>query len=74
MPVGVQNLLRVRVCGAYMDEGPKFAKQGSFFSADFPQTRVGFPEIGKMQSKMGSFPPKFIIKVGVMAGFGNRRG
>ena len=38
---------------------------------DFPQTWVGFPEIGKKLSKMGTFPPKFIIKVGIIATVGN---
>ena len=42
-----------------------------FFLADFPQTRMGFPEICKILSKMGSFPPKFIIKVGTTATIGD---
>ena len=32
---------------------------------------VGFPEIGKKLSKMGSFPPKIIVKVGMTATVGN---
>ena len=33
---------------------------------------VSFQELGKKFSKMGSFPPKFIIKVGMTATVGNR--
>ena len=35
---------------------------------------MGFPEIGKQLSKMGSFPPKFIIKMGMTATVLIRRG
>ena len=44
--------------------GSKILSTWDPFSADF---WVGFPEIGKKSSKMGSFPPKFIIKVGMTA-------
>ena len=45
--------------------GPKFSKQGSPFRRIFLKTWAGLPEISKNLSKMGSFPPKFIIKVGM---------
>ena len=67
-------MLRVRVCVAHMGGflGPKFSKQGSLFDS-FSKTWVGFPDCGKKLSKMGSFPPKFIIKVGIMATFGSQK-
>ena len=61
-------MLRVRVYATHMGGffGPKSSKQGSLF-ARFSLNMGGFPEIGKRLSKMGSFPPKFIIKVGMTA-------
>ena len=37
-PGGVHKMLRVRVCTAHMGGflGPKFSKQGSLLTADFP--------------------------------------
>ena len=66
-------MLRVRVCAAHMGGllGPKFSKQGSLFGRFSLNMGVGVPEIGKKLSKMGSFPRKFIIKVGMMATIGN---
>ena len=46
--------------------GPKFSRRGSLFRR-FSLNMGGYPEIGKKLSKMGSFPPKFIIKVGMTA-------
>ena len=34
---------------------------------------MGFPEVGKRCQKMGSFPPKFIIKVDMIASFSNQK-
>ena len=44
---GVDNMLRVRVCAAHMGGilGPKGTRVP--FSANFPQTRVDYPEIGE---------------------------
>ena len=46
--------------------------KGPFFGR-FSLNIGGFPDIGKIFSKMGSFPPKFIIKVGMTATVGNYR-
>ena len=66
-------MLRVRVCAAHMGRflGPEFSKQGSLFRQIFPDTWVAYPEIGEKWPKVGGFPPKFIIKVGMTASFGN---
>ena len=73
-------MLRVRVCAAHVGGfvGPKFSKQGSFFRQIFLKW-VWFREIGNKFSKISSnifcsFPPKFIIKVGMTAPFGNKKG
>ena len=44
--------------------------KGPFFGR-FSLNMDGFPEIGKKLSKMGNFPPKFIIKVGITATVSN---
>ena len=44
--------------------------KGPFFGR-FSLNMGGFPEIGKNVQKMGSFPPKFIIKVNMTATVGN---
>ena len=36
-------------------------------SADFPESWMGFPEIGKILPKIDGLPPKFIIKEGITA-------
>ena len=46
-----------------LDKGPFFGR--------FSLNMDGFPEIGKKLSKIGSFPPKFIIKVGMTAAVSN---
>ena len=49
---------------------PKSQNKGPFFGK-FSIKRVGYPEIGEKLQKMGGFPPKFIIKVGMTARLGN---
>ena len=65
-------MLRVRVCAAHMGGffGPKFSKQGSLFRQIFHKHGWVFQKLAKL-SKMGSFPPKFIIKEGITATVGN---
>ena len=65
-------MLRVRICPAYMRGFlvQRSLNEGSF-SVRFSLNIGGFPEIGKESSKMGSFPPKFITKVGMTATVGN---
>ena len=65
-------MLRVRVCAAHMGGflGPKFSKQGSFFGK-LSMNMSGFSGNWQNCQKMGSFPPKFIIKVGMTATVGN---
>ena len=41
------------------------------FSTDFPKHWRDFQKIGNILSKMGSFLPKFMIKVGMTATVGN---
>ena len=48
-----------------LNKGPIFRR--------FSLNMGGFPEIGKELSKIGSFPPKFIIKVGMTATVGNQK-
>ena len=66
-------MLRVWVCAAYMGGflGPKFSKQGSLFWQIFVKHVWVFQKLVKKLSKRGSFPPKFIIKVGFTATVGN---
>ena len=65
-------MLRVRVCAAHMGGflGPKFSKQGSLFGR-FSLNKGGLSRNWRKIAKMGGFPPKFIIKVGMSASFGN---
>ena len=65
-------MLRVRVCAAHMGGflGPKFSKQGSFFGR-FSINMGGLSRYRRKWPKIGRFPPKFIIKVGMKASFGN---
>ena len=64
-------MLRVRVCANDMDGflSPRFSKQGSHFRQIFLQHGWVFQKLAKM-SKIGSFPPIFIIKVGMMTTVG----
>ena len=64
-------MLRVRVCAAHMSGvlDPKSSKQGSFFGR-FSSNIGGFSRNWLKIVKMGSFPPKFIIKVGMIATVG----
>ena len=57
-------MLRVRACAAHMGGFwvQKSLNRG-LFCGRFSLNMVGFLEIGKKLSKMGSFPPNFIIKV-----------
>ena len=66
-------MLRVRVCAAHMGGflGLKFSKQGSLFRQIFLKHGWVFQKLAKKLQKVGSFPPKFIIKVGMTATFGN---
>ena len=64
-------MLRVQICAAHMGgfSGSNFFKQGPFFGR--VSLNLGrFSRNCQKQSKMGSLPPKFIIKVGMMASFG----
>ena len=52
--------------------GPKFSKQGSLFRQIFH--KMGGLSINwRIKQKMGRFPPKFVIKVGITASFGNKK-
>ena len=46
--------------------------KGPFFGR-FSINMGGFPRNWQKMSKMDSFPPKFIIKVGMTATFGNQK-
>ena len=65
-------MLRVRVCAAHMSGflGSKFSKQGSLFRQIFLKQGFVIQKLAK-NSKNGWFPPKFIIKVGMTASFGD---
>ena len=65
-------MLRLRVCATHMGGflGPKFSKQGSLLGR-FSINMGGFSRNWQKLSKMGSFPPKFIIKVSMTATVGN---
>ena len=65
-------MLRVRVCAVHMGGflGPKFSKQGSFFGR-FSLNMGGLTRNWRNIVKNGWFRPKFIIKVGIAASFGN---
>ena len=67
-------MLRVRVCaiathmGGFL--GLKFSKRGSIFRQIFLK-HGGFSRNWQKLQKMGSFPPKFIIREGMTATVGN---
>ena len=65
-------MLRVRVCAAYMVGfwAQNSLNKGRFFGR-FSINIGGFSRNLQKLSKMGSFPPKFIIKVGMTATVGN---
>ena len=66
-------MLRVRVFAAHIGGflGPKFSKQGSLFRQIFHKQGWVIQKLAKNSKKMGGFPQKFIIKVGMTATFGN---
>ena len=70
---GVHNMLRVQVCAAHMGGflGPEFSKQGSIFRQIFHKQGWIIKKLAKNSKKMGGFSPKFTIKVGMTASFGN---
>ena len=80
---GVHNILWVWVCAAHMGGflGPKFSRHPNkgetrvHFSADFLKHGWIVQKLAKWL-KIGGFPPKFLIKAGMTASFGNysRRG
>ena len=54
--------------------GPKFCKQGSHFRQVFHKHGGGgLSRNWQKLSKMGSFPPKSIIKMGMTASVGNKK-
>ena len=65
-------MLRSRVCAAHMGVflGPKSIKKGPFFRR-FSLNMGRFSISWKKLSNMGSFPPKFIVKVGITVTVGN---
>ena len=69
---GVHNMLRARVCAAHMGGflGLKFSKKGSLFGR-FSLIKGGLSRNWQKLQKIGGFLPKFIIKVGMTARFGN---
>ena len=69
---GVHNMLRVQACAAHMggflgrnslDKGPLFSR--------FSINMFGLSRNWRKMAKMGRFPPKFMIRVGMTASFGN---
>ena len=66
-------MLRLWICGTHMGGfwGPKVSKQRSLFPQTFLKHGKGWVKICKNKLKMGSFLPKFTIKVGTKKGFGN---
>ena len=52
--------------------GPKVSKQGSIFRQIFLKTWIGFLEISK-NMKNCQFSAKCIIKICMMASFGNKK-
>ena len=62
-------MLRVRVCAAHMGRflGPKLSKQGALFRQIFIKNMGGFSRNRRIIVKKGSFPPKFIVKLGMTA-------
>ena len=65
-------MLRIRACAAHMGEflGQNSLKKGPFFGRFSINMGWLFRNWQKV-AKNGSFSPKFIIKVGMTAGFGN---
>ena len=69
---GIQNMLTIRVCASHMGGlfGPKFSKLGSFFSEIFlTHHRWAWHKICQKLLKTGSFPSKFMVKMGQKASF-----
>ena len=67
-------MLRVQVCATLMAGFlvPNSLIKGSFFSR-FSLNMGGFSSKWQKIVNMGSFPPKFITTVGMMASFGNQK-
>ena len=67
---GVHNMLRVRVCAAYMGGflGPKFSKQGSLFRQIFLK-QGGLSRNRRKIAKNGWFSAKFHHKIGYVRKF-----
>ena len=65
-------MLRVRVCAANMGGflGRNSLNKGPFFGR-FSINMDGLSRHWRNMAKKGRFPPKFIIKVGMKASFGN---
>ena len=66
-------MLRVRVCAAHIGEfwGPNSLNKGPFRQT-FPKYGWVWPKFAKKSLKIGNFPRKFIIKVGMNTSFGNK--
>ena len=66
-------MFSVRVCAAHMGGflGPKISKKKGPFFGRFSINKGGLSRNWRKIAKMGGFPPKFIIKVGMAATFGN---
>ena len=64
-------MLRVRVFAAHKGGflGPNFSKQGSPFRQIFLKQGWVIQKLAKNSKKMGCFPAKFIIKVGMTRKF-----
>ena len=69
---GLHNTSRVRLCAAHMDGfgAQSSLKKGPFFGR-FSINMDGLSRNWRKMAKMGGFPPKSIIKVGMTASFGN---
>ena len=67
-------MLRERVLATHMGRfsGPKFSKQGFLSWQIFLKRGCVFQKLAKM-SKTGSFPPKFVVKLGITATVGNKK-
>ena len=72
-PGEVHNMFRVWVCAAHMGGflGPKYSRQGSLFRQIFLKQGWVVQKLAKNSKKVGGFPPKVMIKVGMTASFGN---
>ena len=62
-------MLRVRVCAAHMGGfwGQSSLDKGPFFG----RFSMNMGELSRSWRKIGRFPPKFIIKVGMAASLGS---